>query len=245
VADEPLLSFERVSKRYWRGRHEIVALDDVSFEVDAGELAAVFGRRAAGKSTLLRLAAGLDAPDSGTVRLQGEDLFPQGRSPRLGGLPTGIGWMQRSAPLMPAMHMLDYVAMPLLESTPHRLAQQRSARALDRMAVSNLADAIWSGMSDAERMLAMLARAIVREPTLLLADDPTAGLDTREREIVLGLLRRASESGGMAVLVTVPEVPDMLRSHRVMALSDGELMQPTRHKRGEVIDFPHRRNETA
>lgn len=240
-----LLCLDRVSKTYWRGRHEIVALDGVSFEIDPGEFAAIFGRRAEGKSTLLRIAAGLDAPDSGTVRLAGRDLFPAGRSPRLDGLAPEIGWMQRSGPLMASMRMLDYVAMPLLETIRHRDAQQRAARALERMAAGQLADALWREMSDADRMSAMLARAIVREPRLLLADDPTAGLDTREREILLGLLRRAAEVSGMAVLITVPEVPDMLRSHRVMSLSAGELMQATRHHPGAVIDFPRSRNESA
>jgi ABC-type lipoprotein export system ATPase subunit len=240
----PLLALERVSKSHWRGRHEIVALDGVSFELDAGEFAAVFGRRASGKSTLLRIAAGLDAPDSGTVALNGRDLFPGGKRPRLGGLPKGVGWMQRSGPLTGSMKIVDYVAMPLLESVAHRQAQQQAVRALDRMAAGQLTDAVWSTMSDAERMLAMLARATVHDPVLLLADDPTAGLDTREREIVLGLLRKLTEGCGTTVLIAVPEVPDVLRSHRVMSLSGGELMQPSRHRNGAVIDFP-RRNESA
>ncbi|ADB54027.1 ABC transporter ATP-binding protein [Conexibacter woesei] len=241
----PLLSLDGVCRTYWRGRHEIVALDRVSFELEQGEFAAIFGQRAAGKSTLLRIAAGLEAPDSGTVALSGRELFPGGRRPRLGGLPRGIGWMQRSEPLIASMTMLDYVGMPLLEEVSHREAQQRAARALDRMAVGHLADAAWGGMSDAERMLTMLARAVVREPVLLLADDPTAGLDTREREVVLGLLRRVTETSGVTALITVPDVPDLLRSHRVMSLSAGELMQPTRHDRGAVIDFPRSRNESA
>lgn len=239
-----LLSLDRVCKTHWRGRHEIVALDDVSFAIEAGEFAAIFGRRASGKSTLLRIAAGLDAPDSGTVTLAGRDLFPGGRRPRLAGLPGNVGWMQRSGPLTASMRMLDYVAMPLLEQVPHREAQQRAVRALDRMAVGQLADAVWGTMSDAERMLTTLARATVRQPALLLADDPTAGLDTREREIVLGLLRRTAEASGMAVLITVPEAPDLLRSHRVMSLSAGELIEPTPH-RGAVVDFRRSRNESA
>jgi lipoprotein-releasing system ATP-binding protein len=241
----PLLALDRVSKTHWRGRHEIVALDEVSFGLEAGEFAAIFGRRASGKSTLLRIAAGLDAPDSGTVALNGRDLFPTGRRPRLGGLPEGVGWMQRTGPLTGSMRILDYVAMPLLEHVSHRQAHQRAIRALDRMVAGHLADAVWGTMSDAERMLAMLARAIVHEPVLLLADDPTAGLDTQEREIVLGLVRRLTESSGMAALITVPEVPDVLRSHRVMSLSGGELMQPTRHRSRTVIDFPRSRNESA
>lgn len=225
-----LLSVDRVCKTYWRGRHEIVVLDSVSFEIERGEFAAMYGRRATGKSTLLRIAAGLDAPDSGTVTLAGRDLFPGCRPPRLRGLARGVGWMQRSGPLLASMTMVDYIAMPLLDELPHRQAHQRAARALDRMAAGQLADAVWGEMSDAERMLAMLARAIVREPELLLADDPTAGLDTREREIVLGLLRRAAETSRTAVLIAVPAVPDLLRAHRVMTLSGGELMQPTRQR---------------
>lgn len=240
-----LLALDRVSKTYWRGRYEIVALDRVSLAIEPGEFAAIFGRRGEGKSTLLRIAAGLDAPDSGVVRFAGRVLGSNHRSPRLDGLVEGVGWMQRSGPLMASMRMLDYVAMPLLESVRHREAQQRAARALEQMAAGQLADASWGEMSDADRMRAMLARAMVREPSLLLADDPTSGLDTREREIVLGLLRRATESSGMAVLITVPEVPDMLRSHRVMSLSDGELMQATRRQPASVIDFPRGRNESA
>lgn len=241
----PLLSLDRVSKTHWRGRHEIIALDDVSFELEAGEFAAIFGRRAAGKSTLLRIAAGLDAPDSGTVTLDGRDLFPSGRRPRLGGLPKGVGWMQRTGPLTGSMRIIDYVAMPLLETVSYRKAHQQAVRALDRVAASQLADAIWGTMSDAERMLAMLARASVDEPALLLADDPTSGLDTQERAIVLGLLRRLTETTGTTTLITVPEVCDMLRSHRVMSLSGGELLQPTRHRDNAVIDFPRSRHETA
>lgn len=233
----PLLAFDHVCRTFWRGAHEIVVLDDVSFELEARELAAVFGRQASGKTTLLRIAAGLDLPDSGTVRLAGAELHAGGRRPRLGGLPDGVGWMQRSGPQISSMTMRDYVAMPLLESTRHRAALQRASRALDRMNAGHLGDAVWSGMSDAERTLAMLARALVREPALLLADDPTAGLDTRDREVLLGLLRRAAESSEMAVLITVPEVPDMLRSHAVMTLSDGELMRASAPVTDNVIDF--------
>lgn len=241
----PVLSLDRVSKTYRRGQHETVALDRVSFDLEASELTALFGRRGAGKSTLLRITAGLDVPDSGTVKLNGAELFPGGRPRRLGGLPSGIGWVQRSGPLMPSMAMLDYVAMPLLEDVPHRDAQQRAAGALDRMAAGQLAEASWSGMSDVERMLALLARATVREPALLLVDDPTIGLDTREREIVLGLLRRTAEETGTTVLVAVPDVPDMLRAHRVMSLDDGELMQPTRHRAVAEACSIRRRNESA
>lgn len=240
----PLLAFERVTKAYVRGRHETVVLDAVSFELDAGELAAVFGRRAVGKSTLLRIAAGLETPDHGSVQLNGAPLLSVRRGAQLGGLPKAVGWMRRSGPLAESMPIVDYVALPLLETIPHRHARQIALDALERMAASRWADARWSTMSDGERTLAALARAIVGEPALLLADDPTAGLDAREREVVLGLLRRLTESHGMTILITVPALPDTLRAHRIMSLSDGELMQATRHRAG-LVNGGRIRDESA
>lgn len=243
---EPLLTFDSVSRSHWRGIVEIAVLDEVTFEIHEGEFAAIAGRRASGKTTLLRIAAGLDAPDRGTVRLRGRDLYPDGRPPRLGGIPRTIGWMQRSGPQIASMSMCDYVAVPLLEDVSHDVAQQRAMRALGSFGAAPLADAVWGELSDAQRTQVALARATVREPALLLADDPTAGLNVHDREILLGLLRRAAETTGMATLIAVPEIADLLRSHKVMTLSDGELMQESRHRLGQVLDFrPGRRPESA
>lgn len=239
-----LLALERVRKSYWRGRHEVVVLDDVSLEIEAGELVAVFGQRASGKTTLLRVAAGIEAPDGGSVRFEGEPLGV-GRFRRLTGIHPRIGWVGRHGPFASGMRMLDHVALPLLRGLSAEEAERRATRALKRVGVGDLAGARWHELSDAERTLVTIAYAIVREPTLLLADDPTSGLGVEERETVLGLLRSIVEERGMAVLATVPEVPDALRSHRVMSLGDGELIQATRRAAGEVIAFPQRRDGRA
>jgi len=232
-----LLALERVRKSHWRGRHEIVVLDDVSLEVEAGELVAIFGQRAAGKTTLLRIAAGIEAPDAGVVRFAGCELGA-GRLRRLNGIHARIGWVGRQGPF--AMRMLDHVALPLLRAVAADEAERRATRALRRVGAGELAGARWHELSDAERTLVTIAHAIVREPALLLADDPTSGLGLEERETVLGLLRSIAEERAMAVLATVPEIPDALRSHRVMSLSAGELIQATRRAAGEVIAFPQR-----
>ncbi|MGN6189568.1 MAG: ATP-binding cassette domain-containing protein [Conexibacter sp.] len=241
----PLLSVDRVSKRHWRGRHEIVVLDDVCFDLDAGEFAAIFGQRASGKTTLLRIAAGIEAADRGTVTFGGEDLTGWARR-RGAGLHPRMGWMRREGPFLPSMQMLDYVAFPLLREVAHDEAHRLATRALRRIGADELARARWAELSDAERTLVMIAQAIVREPALLVADDPTMGLGTTEREGVLRHLRDIAEESGMAVLMAVPEVPDMLRSHTVMSLSDGELIRPTRRTmRADVIEFPRGHGESA
>jgi ABC-type lipoprotein export system ATPase subunit len=239
-----LLALERVSKSHWRGRHEIVVLDDVSLELDAGELVAIFGQRAAGKTTLLRIAAGIEAPDSGRVLFEGRELGAA-RLRRLAGMHARIGWVGRQGPFASGMRMLDHVALPLLRVVPAEEAERRATRTLKRMGAGDLAGARWHELSDAERTLVTIAHGIVREPALLLADDPTSGLGVEERETVLGLLRAIAEERRMAVLATVPEIPDALRSHRVMSLGDGELIQATRRDPGEVIAFPQRRDGRA
>ncbi|MBS1870591.1 MAG: ATP-binding cassette domain-containing protein [Actinobacteria bacterium] len=243
--NRPLLSLDRVSKSYWRGRHETLVLDEVSFELDAGEFAAIFGQRASGKTTLLRIAAGIEPCDSGSVTFDGEDLVSRARR-RGASLHPRIGWMRREGPFLPSMEMLDYVALPLLRPLRHEEAHRLATRALRRIGADHLARARWRELSNAERTLVMIAQAIVREPALLIADDPTMGLSTTEREDVLSHLRDIAEDTGMAVLMAVPDVPDMLRSHTVMSLSDGELIRPTRRSaRADVIEFPRGRGESA
>lgn len=239
-----LLALERVSKSHWRGRHEIVVLDDVSLEVEAGELVAIFGQRAAGKTTLLRIAAGIEAPDVGAVRLEGRDLGA-GRFRKLTGIHPRLGWVGRQGPFASGMRMLDHVALPLLRTVAADQAERGATRALKRVGAGDLAGARWHELSDAERALVTVAHAIVRNPALLLVDDPTSGLGVEERETVLALLRSLADERGMAVLATVPEIPDALRSHRVMSLADGELIQATRRDPGEVIAFPQRRDGRA
>lgn len=239
-----LLALERISKSYWRGRHEIVVLDDVSLEVACGELVAIFGQRAAGKTTLLRIAAGIEAPDTGVVRFDGRAVRA-GRRSRLDGIHARIGWVGRHGPFSSGMRMLDHVALPLLRTNAADQSERRAMRALQRVGAGDLAAARWQELSDAERTLVTIAHALARDPVLLLADDPTSGLGVEEREGILALLRSLVEERAMAVLATVPEIPDALRSHRVMSLADGELIQAARRETGEVIAFPQRRDGRA
>lgn len=240
-----LLALEHVSKSYWRGRHEVVVLDDVSFEVEPGEFVAIFGQRASGKTTLLRIAAGIESPDAGIVRFEGCDVAALRRPPRIAGLDPRIGWMRRTGPLLASMQMLDYVALPLLGTLRHREAHRRATSVLNSVGANDLARATWGALSDAERTLVMLAQATVRRPLLLLADDPTGSLGVEERMTILGLLRSTADAAGMAVLMTVPDVPDMLRSHQIMSLSGGELIKPTARPPGEVIELRSSRSEPA
>jgi putative ABC transport system ATP-binding protein len=236
----PLLALDRVTKRYWRGAHEVRVLDGVTLELERREFVAIRGRRGAGKSTLLRVVAGMEAPDEGVVAFDGANLADRSRSELAGLLRQRIGVVQRTEPSIPSLPVLDYVALPLLGSLGRLEAHRRAAQALRRVGAVECAELKWRTLSDGDQALVSIAHAIVRGPDLILADDPSAGLDAVERERVVALLRKAADEEGAAVLMTTPEVPDMVQSHLVMSLSRGRLLQPTREP-GRVIDLRTKR----
>jgi ABC-type lipoprotein export system ATPase subunit len=235
-----LLALDRVTKRYWRGAHEVRALDDITLELDRGDFVAVRGRRGAGKSTLLRVAAGMEAPDEGAVAFDGKDMARRSRSELARLLRERIGVVQRKGPSIPSLPVLDYVALPLLGGLGRLEAHRRAAQTLRRVGARDCADLKWQALSDGDQALVSIAHGIVRSPDLILADDPSGGLDAVEREQVIALLRNAAEESGTAVLMTTPDLPDMLQSHLVMSLSRGRLVQPRRES-GRVIDLRTKR----
>ncbi|MEX1142424.1 MAG: ATP-binding cassette domain-containing protein [Thermoleophilaceae bacterium] len=222
----PLLEIDAVTRGYWRGANRLEVLRDVSLEVHPGELVAVYGQRSSGKTTLLKLAAGFEPPDGGRVLFDGGDLAQLTR----GGLArlhrSHIGWVERGGPHSDELSVRAYVALPLYRTLGPVEAERRAVAALARVGASDCADGSWEDLSDTARALVAIAQALVREPRLLVVDDPTAGLGILDRERVVGLLRAAAEDGGLGVLMAVPDMPSMLHAHQVRSLSRGSLRSP-------------------
>lgn len=243
MSAQPWLSMERVSKSYWRGPHETAVLNEISLSVYPGECVAVWGQRGAGKTTLLKVAAGLEAPESGVVSFKGRDLRRMSKASLVRLLREEIGWARRAGPESDELEMLDYVALPLLKQHTLRRARRRSAAALARVGVAECSKGRWDDLTDGERTLVSIAHAMVRKPSLLVVDDPTANLDVLQREEVMGLLRGAAEEDWLGVLLTVPDMPSMVHAHRIGSLSDGRLLVPAGMSpvRDNVVDFPDRK----
>jgi len=241
---EVLLSLRGVSKSYWRGAHELRVLTDVSLEMSAGEFIAIWGKRGAGKTALLKVAAGLEVPDKGAVYFAGRDLVDLSEKDHARLMREQVGWVRRTGPRSD-LTMLDYVALPLLVEHGQRHARARAYDALARVGMSECAGQRWGSLSDGERALVGIAHGIVRRPQLLLVDDPTANLSVREREDVNELLRSLTGEG-LAVLMTVPGMPAAMGSGEIKVLSSGRLLeQPREPERTNVIDFPAGRERSA
>jgi predicted ABC-type transport system involved in lysophospholipase L1 biosynthesis ATPase subunit len=238
---DALLSLEGVSLHYRRGRRHVVAvLAGVSLDVWAGEVVCVWAQRGRGKTTLMRVAAGLEEPAGGRVCVEGTDLWglsDRRRSRLLAGL---VGWVTNTEPELD-VPVLEHVAIPLKVALGTGRAYDRAREALARVGVRDCAEQCWASLSDAERALVALARAIVREPRLLVVDDLTAMLRGREAEGVARLLAELAQERELGVLASVSSMEETTWSERLAKLSGGELLVPDsdpRRRRSKVVGFP-------
>jgi ABC-type lipoprotein export system ATPase subunit len=233
-----LLSLEAVTKRYARGYRELDALSDVDLHVDAGDFVAIWGGSRSGKTTLLRVAAGIEAPDGGRVVFDGCDLAQRSRRERAHLLLTDVGCVWQTGRITRGLSVLDHVALPRFKQRSHAQARREAHDVLERVGVPQAAGARWHELTDGERTRVALAHALIRGPRLLLADEPTASLNMIEREQLLGVLRSVAEEAGVAIVMTAPDAPNLLQSHRLMSLDSGRLIKPRSEPRGTLIDFP-------
>jgi putative ABC transport system ATP-binding protein len=214
-----LLEVSGVGKRYGRGKLERVALRDVSFELSAGELLAIWGRRNSGRSTLLRIVAGLEPPDDGAVVLNRgtsstrseEDLREQVRYCRKTYRPTE------------GQLVIDrLMTTQLTRGIPGPSARTRAHEALARTNTSHCATLKPNELDITETVLVGIARSLVHQPKMLVLDEPTLGVDLFERDRILSLLRRLADDG-ISVLMSVGETTCLAGADRALSLADGEL----------------------
>ena len=201
-------------------------LEGVSFEVRAGEAVAIVGMSGSGKSTLLGLLAGLDAPSSGRVRVDGHDLDAldeDGRAALRGRL---IGFVFQSFQLLPAMTALENVALPL-ELAGVEDAEAASRRMLERVGLADRMDHYPKQLSGGEQQRVAIARAFVGRPPLLFADEPTGNLDTATGAQVIDLLFELNRESGATLLLVTHDEALTRRCSRVLRLAAGRLVNGT------------------
>jgi predicted ABC-type transport system involved in lysophospholipase L1 biosynthesis ATPase subunit len=236
-----LFAFEHVTKRHWDGRRPFTVLDDVSFEVDAGDFVGIWGMRRSGKSTLLRLAAGIERPDEGRILFDGKDLTRLSGDARAELLrANGIGFVTSNRQSGVRRDALDYVALPLLaDGLSLRQARQVAREELERMGVLNCAHMPIDRLSLGEALRVGLAAALVHEPRLLLIDEPAVVPSTSERDELYGLITSFGRASTPAVLVASEDMRIVRRARRMMTIGGGVLRSSD--KEGEVVPLRQRR----
>jgi putative ABC transport system ATP-binding protein len=239
MSDVPVLAFERVARSHLIGCERMPVLGDVTFELWPGELVAVLGQRRAGKTTLLRIAAGLEAPDAGIVRLDGEALDALSSSARTRRL-RKVGFAPKTWRVARGKPVLDHVALPLLaEGRPLVTAHAKAHEALERVGASHCAGALTDELAPADEPRAALAQALVGEPRVLLVDEPGVMAAPEEREELLQLLRElAAERPRLALLLATRDTVGIAGARRILTLDDGVLRGAGDPPTAEVLPFP-------
>jgi ABC-type lipoprotein export system ATPase subunit len=216
VVGELVLELVGVWKGFDRGSQRVPVLEDVSLTVAAGEIVAVVGTRDQGKTTLLKLASGVERPDRGSVRVGGLELRGLKDRELARVLRTEIGLAARDGPGMRA-RMREYVGLQLAAGRWWRKAERRLrvAESLDRLGVADCADLRWGELSDWQRARVELAQAVAARPRLLLVDDLLHGLGLGKTQEANQLLRELADEIGCGVLMAVSDHTSAAPSDRV------------------------------
>lgn len=242
-----VLRLEDICKRYARPGGSKVALDGVSLELERGQMMGIFGPSGSGKTTLLRIAAGLQRPDSGIVIYNGERLDWMSASDRKRYRRREIACVWARAPWHERLGVLDHVALPLLvDHHDHRTAERRAREALLACETEQCIGMELHELSDGEHQRIAIARALVTEPTLLLADGPASSLSSVEQEAIMVLLSSLAREAKVAVLITDSGAEALVRADPILYLCDGKLLdsQPM-SARGRIYQFPPDRSHRA
>ena len=203
------------------------ALNAITVSVAEGEFTAVMGPSGSGKSTLLNLVAGLDRPTSGSVVVAGTDLGQLGESRLARFRRERVGFIFQFFHLLPNLTVLENVLIPA-QLAGRRHAGRRARELLARLSIAEVANRYPANLSGGQQQRAAIARALINQPTLLLADEPTGALDTRSGEQVMELLEELHHEGQTILLVTHDAKLATRHTARVISLTDGRIEDDAR-----------------
>lgn len=236
-----LLALRGVTKGYRRGGRWLRVLSDISLQVDSGEIVAVAGSRGEGKTTLLKVAAGLELPDAGEVHLGNVDLVRSSDEERSRHLGNEISWVHRDGTGL-RFEVLDYVGLPLAigRRRRRRAVEALAMQALERVGATDCAHQRWEELSNWERVLVAFARGAIGEPRLMVVDDVVDGLGMRRTREAGELLSSLVRELGCGVLMSVSDLEAALVADRVWSFERGglKLMSDQTRTQADIIDFP-------
>ncbi len=223
---DPIVRAEGLGKTFRTGVQSLTIFSGLTFRVDQGECIALVGESGAGKSTLLHLLGALEEPTAGTVYFQGSPLAAMSEQQLAGYRNRDIGYVWQNCHLLPEFTALENVALPLrIQGLPKAPSQERAALLLERVGLGNRLDHQSGELSGGEQQRVAIARSLVAEPKLLLADEPTGNLDERTGEAVMRMLLRLVREEGLAILIATHNPAFAALCDRVFRFEHGRLRQ--------------------
>ncbi|MFZ2544373.1 MAG: ABC transporter ATP-binding protein [Candidatus Saccharimonadales bacterium] len=220
----PILEATGASRIYKVGDTLVTTVSDVTLQVGYGDFAVIFGPSGAGKSTLLNMLMGLENPDVGEVFLKGESLYGYSEEERTVLRGKKISYLPQSQYWIESMDITDNVALPLiLQGWKYRDARPKAREWLDKLGLKDLIDHKPSELSSGQQQKAALARALIKDPWLIFADEPTAHLDSKSVEEVTNLLLSNAKEHGITIIMVTHDLNFLKLSKKWFFMKDGRL----------------------
>jgi ABC-type lipoprotein export system ATPase subunit len=222
ASPSPLVSLSGVKKSYFNGRVETPVLHGIDLTMVQGDFVAIMGQSGSGKSTLMNILGCLDKPTAGTFHLNGQAVAELDRAALAGLRNRTLGFVFQSFNLLSRMTLIDNVALPLLYArVPRTLARERAQVQLDKVGLGKLGARHPNQLSGGQQQRAAIARALVADPPLILADEPTGNLDTRTSSDIMNLLVTLNRERGQSIILVTHEPDIAAHAKRLVRLKDG------------------------
>jgi putative ABC transport system ATP-binding protein len=221
---QPVVTIRNLAKSYRRGDQVVSVLTDINLDIAAGDYVALMGPSGSGKSTLLNLIAGIDKPDSGSLRVGGVDIMALGEADLAAWRSRNVGFIFQFYNLLPVLTAFENVELPLLLTDLG--ARARAAHVATPQAMVGLSHRVEhypSELSGGQQQRVAIARAIIADPTILVADEPTGDLDRASAEDVLNLIDRLNRELGKTVIMVTHDPHSASKARSIRHLDKGEL----------------------
>jgi ABC-type lipoprotein export system ATPase subunit len=225
LAIEPIVEARAVDKVYDTGKLQVHALQEVSFTVARGEMVAIMGPSGSGKTTLLNCLSGLDRIDAGEVLIDGVALSAMSDEQRTDYRARRMGFVFQFYNLMPVLTAVENVELPLLVArVPAKEARHKAMAALELVGLAERAGHLPDELSGGQRQRVTIARALVNEPAIVWADEPTGDLDSENAEEIVALMRRLNRERGLTFLIVTHDIGVGRSTDRIVRMVDGRIV---------------------
>lgn len=221
---EPIVQIRQLTKSYRRGGQVVSVLTNISFDINSGEFIALMGPSGSGKSTLLNLIAGIDKPDSGSLKVNGRDIATLSEAELADWRAANVGFIFQFYNLMPVLTAFENVELPLLLTRLSRdQRQERVELALSMVGLTDRVEHYPSELSGGQQQRVAIARAFITDPVILVADEPTGDLDRASADDILAMLQRLNREMGKTIIMVTHDPYAAKSAHSIRHLEKGEL----------------------
>lgn len=223
-----ILRVENLRKTYGKGENIVHAVDDVSFSVEKGEFIAIVGASGSGKSTLLHLLGGVDRPTSGKVYIDGKDIYSLSDDNLAIFRRRQVGLIYQFYNLIPILNVEENITLPC-ELDGKEIDKQRLEEVLKTLNLTNRRKNLPNELSGGQQQRVSIGRAVINNPAIMLADEPTGNLDSKASEEIISLLRLSNKKYNQTVIIITHDEKIALEADRVITIGDGKIIKDERN----------------